>query len=240
MITLPLAKTGKDITISPGKIIAVGLNYREHVKESSTVLHNKPMPVPSEPVLFAKTPNVLVGPGEPIVIPAHITGFSDPRTDPEVELGVIIGKRGRHIPVDRAFEHVLGYTCFNDVSQRNIQNSDVSGWFRGKSFDTFGPIGPVVVLHKDIGDPQRLALCSRINGVLRQSGNTADMIFSIPALIAYISKNFTLEEGDIIATGTPSGISPIVPGDMVEIEVEGIGVLRNPVRGEELRNNPAE
>lgn len=229
MITLPLAKTGDSIAIAPSKIIAVGLNYRDHVKESTG--NQKPFTVPTEPVLFAKTPNVLIGPGEPIVLPALIGEyhFETPRTDPEAELAIIMAKQGRHIPPERAFEYVLGYTCFNDVSQRNIQNSDVSGWFRGKSFDTFGPIGPVVVLHRDMGDPQKLAIYSRINGVVKQSGNTQDMIFSIPLLISYISKNFTLEAGDIIATGTPSGISPIHGGDEVEIEIEGIGVLRNPV-----------
>jgi 2-keto-4-pentenoate hydratase/2-oxohepta-3-ene-1,7-dioic acid hydratase in catechol pathway len=235
MLTLPIAGSGKSLPIAPSKIIAVGLNYREHIKESVSG-QAKPHKIPTEPVLFPKTPNVLTGPGEPIIIPVHIKeySFEEPRTDLEAELAVIIGKRGRHIPETGAFEYVLGYTCFNDVSQRNIQNGDVSGWFRGKSFDTFGPIGPVVVLHKDIGDPQKLALRSRLNGVVKQSGNTQDMIFSIPCLIAYISKNFTLEEGDIIATGTPSGISPIHPGDTVEVEIEGIGILSNPVIEEKI------
>jgi 2-keto-4-pentenoate hydratase/2-oxohepta-3-ene-1,7-dioic acid hydratase in catechol pathway len=233
MILLPLAGSDKKIAINPSKIIAVGLNYSEHVKESLT-FGDKPHTIPREPVLFAKTANVLIGPGEPIVIPAHIKEyhFEDERVDPECELAIIINKRGRHIPEDKAFDYVLGYTCFNDVSQRNIQKSDSSGWFRGKSFDTFGPIGPVIVLHNDIGDPQALNLMSRINGVLKQSGNTRDMIFSIPVLISYISKQFTLEEGDVIATGTPSGISPIVPGDTVEVEVEKIGILKNPVVAE--------
>ncbi|GHV90571.1 hypothetical protein AGMMS50268_10740 [Spirochaetia bacterium] len=233
MINLPLAGTDKTIQINPSKIIAVGLNYRDHVKESLS-FGDKPHDVPTEPVLFAKTANVLIGPGESIIIPALVKDyhFDDPRTDPECELAIIIGKKGRHIGVEKAFEYVLGYTCFNDVSQRNIQKSDPSGWFRGKSFDTYGPIGPVIVSHKDIGDPQRLAISTRINGVVKQSGNTADMIFSIPVLIAYISKNFTLEEGDIIATGTPSGISPIRSGDTVEVEVEKIGILRNGVVGE--------
>jgi 2-keto-4-pentenoate hydratase/2-oxohepta-3-ene-1,7-dioic acid hydratase in catechol pathway len=233
MITVPLAKTGKKIELRPSKIIAVGLNYREHVSERVSA-DQKPFTIPKEPVLFAKTPNVLIGPGEPIVIPAHIAAshFEDPRTDLEAELGIIIAKQGRHIPLDRAFEYILGYTCFNDVSQRNIQYADVSGWFRGKSFDTFGPIGPVVVLHQDIGDPQKLGICSRINGVVKQQGNTQDMLFSIPQLISYISTNFTLEEGDIIATGTPSGISPILPGDEVEVEIDGIGILHNPVIAE--------
>ena len=230
MIQLPLAGTNKRITINPSKIIAVGLNYRDHVKEA-LAFDDKLREESSEPVLFAKTPNVLIGPDEPIVIPSHIKeyNFRNERVDPECELAIVMGRRGRHIPIDKAFDFVLGYTCFNDVSQRNIQKGDSSGWFRGKSFDTFGPIGPVIVLHSNIGDPQALDLCCRINGAVKQSGNTREMIFSLPALISFISKQFTLEEGDIIATGTPSGVSPIVPGDVVEVEVEHIGILRNPV-----------
>jgi 2-keto-4-pentenoate hydratase/2-oxohepta-3-ene-1,7-dioic acid hydratase in catechol pathway len=230
MIELPLVGTGKKINICPSKIIAVGLNYREHLQESLS-FGDKAHDLPNEPVLFAKTPNTLAGPGEPIVIPSHIKEyrFEDERVDPECELAIIIGRKGRHIPEKDAFDYVLGYTCYNDVSQRNIQKSDPSGWFRGKSFDTFGPIGPVIVSHNDIGDPQNLRVMCRINGVVKQSGNTRDMIFPIPVLISFISRQFTLEEGDIIATGTPAGISPIVPGDTVEVEVEKIGVLRNPV-----------
>jgi len=230
MIQLPFAGSNEKINIHPSKIIAVGLNYLDHVNENTNIGH-KPFERPSEPVLFAKTVNVLIGPGEPIVIPRHLKeySFKNERVDPECELAVIIGKRCRHVPLERAFDYVLGYTCFNDVSQRNVQNHDVSGWFRGKSFDTFGPIGPVVVSHKDIGDPQALDISCRINGVLKQSANTCDMIFAIPVLIAFISKQFTLEEGDIIATGTPAGISPIVSGDKVEVEIEKIGVLANPV-----------
>ena len=233
MIYLPICGSGASYAVNPSKIIAVGLNYRDHVKEGA-VFSNTMREVPKEPVLFAKTPNVLIGPGESIVIPAHVKdyNFTEERVDPEAELAVIIGKRGRHIPLEKAYEYVLGYTCFNDLSQRNIQKSDPSGWFRGKSFDTFGPIGPVVVTHSDIGDPQALNLCCRINGVVKQSSNTRNMIFSIPVLISYISKQFTLEEGDVIATGTPAGVSPIVPGDIVEVEVGKIGILKNPVAAE--------
>ena len=229
-----MAASAKKITINPSKIIAVGLNYVDHVKESK-VYDNKPLELPKEPVLFAKTPNVLIGPGEPILIPRHIKEykFPDERVDHECELAIIIGKKGRHIPQENAFEYVLGYTCFNDVSQRNIQKSDASGWFRGKSFDTFGPIGPVIVTHRDIGDPQSLNISCRVNGAIKQTANTGDMIFSIPVLISYISKQFTLEEGDIIATGTPSGVSPLAPGDIVEVEIEKIGILKNPVKQEE-------
>ena len=233
MIELPVAGSDKKITINPSKIIAVGLNYRDHLKESSA-FGNKPVDLPTEPVLFTKTPNVLAAPGQPIVIPAHIKeyNFADERVDHECELAIIIGKRGRHIRKENVFDYVLGYTAFNDVSQRNIQRGDVSGWFRGKCFDTFGPIGPAVVLSGDIGDPQALNISCKVNGAVKQSSNTKDMIFSIPELIVYISKQFTLEEGDIIATGTPAGVSPIVPGDIVEVEVERIGVLKNPVAAE--------
>jgi len=233
MIQLPMAGTDKKVTINPSKIIAVGLNYRDHVKESMT-FGNKPLDLPTEPVLFAKTVNVLTGPEEPIIIPAHIREYNFPeeRVDHECELAIIIGKKGRHISEENAVDHILGYTCFNDVSQRNIQKSDTSGWFRGKSFDTFGPIGPVIVSHTDIGNPQALNIICRVNGAVKQSANTREMIFTIPALIAFISKQFTLEEGDIIATGTPAGVSPILPGDIVEVEIERIGVLRNPVTAE--------
>ena len=233
MIQLPLAGTDRKIPVNPSKIIAVGLNYRDHVTEAKAYV-DKSFELPSEPILFAKTNNVLAGPGENIIIPSLVKeyNFHNPRVDPEAELAIIIGKKGRHIPAEKAFEYVLGYTCFNDVSQRNIQKHDSSGWFRGKSFDTFGPIGPVIVSHNDIGDPQALAICCRINGVVKQSANTGDMIFSIPVLISFISKQFTLEEGDIIATGTPSGISPIVPGDTVEVEIEKIGILKNTVVAE--------
>jgi 2-keto-4-pentenoate hydratase/2-oxohepta-3-ene-1,7-dioic acid hydratase in catechol pathway len=233
MIQLPLAGTGRKINICPSKIIAVGLNYRDHLKEPQS-FGDKAHDLPAEPILFAKTPNVLVGPGDPIVLPSHVKEykFDNERVDPECELAVIIGRRGRRIPLESAFDYVLGYTCFNDVSQRNIQKADASGWFRGKSFDTFGPIGPVIVSHNDIGDPQNLRITCKINGVVKQSGNTRDMIFPIPVLISFISRQFTMEEGDIIATGTPAGISPIVPGDTVEVEVEKIGVLRNPVVAE--------
>ena len=233
MINLPLAGSSRKIAINPSKIIAVGLNYSEHVKESTTFA-NKQQDLPKEPILFAKTNNVLIGPGENIILPGHIKEYNlpDPRVDHECELAIIIGKKGRHIPVGKAFEYVLGYTCFNDVSQRNIQKSDPSGWFRGKSFDTFGPIGPVIVTHNEIGDPCALNICCRVNGAVKQSDNTRSMIFSVQVLIAYISKQFTLEEGDIIATGTPAGVSPLVPGDIVEVEVEKIGILKNPVIAE--------
>ncbi len=168
------------------------------------------------------------------MIPAFLLeyGFEDLRTDYEAELAVIIGKKCRNIMPNEAFEHVLGYTCMNDVSQRNIQTGDRSGWFRGKSLDTFGPIGPQIVLQEDIGDPQGLRIQCRLNGRTVQDASTAQMIFPVDDVIAFISKNFTLMPGDIIATGTPSGVGRIHHGDVVEIEIEKIGVLSNPVMEE--------
>jgi 2-keto-4-pentenoate hydratase/2-oxohepta-3-ene-1,7-dioic acid hydratase in catechol pathway len=233
MLRLPLAGGGS-LDIRPSKIIAVGLNYRAHVAESGETFDRKLAGLPREPVLFAKTPNVLTGPGQPIVLPALIGDyrFDEARTDLEAELAVIISRRARHVREEAACDYVLGYTCFNDVSQRNIQMGDPSGWFRGKSFDTFGPIGPLVVRREDLADPGKLKIRARLNGELKQDASTADMIFTVPALVAFISRNLTLEEGDIIATGTPSGVSPIKPGDTVEIEIENIGILKNPVIAE--------
>ncbi len=233
-VTLPM-HNGTPVTLRPGKIIALGLNYLEHIRESGSVnVQNFTNEVPDEPVLFAKTPNVLVGPGDPIVLPALLDryGFDDPRTDYEGELALIIRDRIRNVPEEEAMEHILGFTCFNDVSQRNFQRSDKSGWFRGKSLDTFGPIGPVIVPPGEIGDPQNLRIRTRLNGRVVQDASTGQMIFPIPAIIAFVSANFTLEPGDIISTGTPSGVGPLAPGDVVEVEIEKIGVLRNPVRAE--------
>ena len=232
MVLLPVSGKSQSYQVNPSKIIALGLNYRSHIAESHSVkVSGFTDEVPQEPLLFPKTPNVLIGPGEPIVIPAFLLkyGFADLRTDYEAELALIIGKRCRNITPEEAFEHVLGYMCINDVSQRNIQNGDRSGWFRGKSLDTFGPIGPQIVLHEDIGDPQKLRLQCRLNGSTVQDANTAQMIFPVDVVVSFISMNFTLMPGDIIATGTPSGVGQIHHGDVVEIEIEKIGVLSNPV-----------
>ncbi|MDR2588295.1 MAG: fumarylacetoacetate hydrolase family protein [Spirochaetales bacterium] len=234
MITLPVYKTNTMYTIQPSKIIALGLNYREHVKESQSAGFSPVvMETPGEPILFAKTPNVLVGPEEPILIPAILGRYDfKPRVDYEAELAFIIKDRCKNVPEDEAFAHIYGFTCMNDVSQRNLQKGEKAGWFRGKSFDTFGPIGPHVVLTRDIGDAQNLNICCRLNGETVQSSNTREMIFSIAATLSFISQNFTLEPGDIITTGTPSGVGPVKPGDVVEIEIENIGILRNPVKAE--------
>ena len=138
----------------------------------------------------------------------------------------------KDLPAEEVFNHILGFTCFNDVSQRNLQRSDKSGWFRGKSLDTFGPIGPVVVAPDQIGDVQALDITCRLNGQVVQQGNTAQMIFKIPEIVSFVSRNFTLEPGDILSTGTPSGVGPLQDGDVVEVEIENIGVLQNPVQQE--------
>jgi len=226
---------GKPVEIRPSKIIALGLNYLEHIKESQSVnVQNFTNEIPTEPVLFTKTPNVLIGPGEPVILPSFLSdyGFEDCRTDYEAELAIIIKDQIKNVDENEALTHVMGFTCFNDISQRNLQRTDKSGWFRGKSLDTFGPIGPVIVSPEEIGDPQCLDICCRLNGKVVQQSNTKHMIFKIPQIIAFVSRNFTMDPGDIIITGTPSGVGPIKHGDQVEVEIEGIGTLVNPVQKE--------
>lgn len=230
-IMLPMSN-GEMYEVAPQKIICLGLNYTEHIKESAEEDSERfKDEIPAEPILFPKTQNTLIEPDQPIVIPAFLDdyGFRTCRTDYEGELAVILEKGGKNISAADAYDHILGYTCFNDVSQRNFQKHDKSGWFRGKSLDTFGPIGPRIVLHEDIGDPQNLAIQTRLNGEVVQDANTELMIFSIRKMIAFISKQFTLVAGDLIISGTPKGVGPLSPGDVVEVEIEKIGVLKNPV-----------
>ena len=233
-LTLPMSN-GEQYEVRPQKIICLGLNYVKHIEESVTAEPDRfKDELPSEPILFPKTLNTLVGPEQPVVIPSFLAdyGFRTCRTDYEGELALIIGKKGKYIPAEEALDYVMGYTCFNDVSQRNFQKHDKSGWYRGKSLDTFGPIGPKIVLREDIGDPQNLNIATRLNGKTVQESNTKHMIFNIPDTIAYVSKNFTLEVGDIIVTGTPHGVGPIAPGDVMEVEIENIGILKNEVLAE--------
>jgi 2-keto-4-pentenoate hydratase/2-oxohepta-3-ene-1,7-dioic acid hydratase in catechol pathway len=235
MVKLPIANSSAIYTVNPTKIVALGLNYREHIAESHSVkVQGFTDEIPAEPILFPKTPNVLIGPEEPIVLPRflNVYHFDALRTDYEAELAIVIKDRCKNVPPGEAMEHILGFTCMNDVSQRNLQTGDRSGWFRGKSLDTFGPIGPRIVRPEDLGDPQNLRIQCRLNGNKVQDSNTRRMIFPIPEIIAFISKNFTLMPGDVIATGTPAGVRPIQPGDIVEIEIEKIGILRNPVVAE--------
>ncbi len=232
MVTLPIRNRSSVYTVNPTKIIALGLNYRDHIAESHTVkVQGFTDEIPKEPILFPKTPNVLIGPGESIVIPRFLKdyGFESLRTDYEAELAIIVGRQCKDIQVSEAMTCVLGYTCMNDVSQRNLQTGDRSGWFRGKSLDTFGPVGPCIVLAEDIINPQGLDIACRLNGMTVQNSNTRHMIFEIPEILAFVSKNMTLMAGDIIATGTPSGVGQIGHGDVVEVEIEAIGILRNPV-----------
>lgn len=221
MSSLPLPR--------PGKIIAVGLNYRDHVSESS-------VPEPLSPVLFTKWPTCLIPSGAEIVIPAGID-----EVDWEAELAVVIGRTARDVSVEDALDFVSAYTCMNDVSARRAQRED-GQWNRAKSFDTFGPIGPRMVPASEIADPQSLGIRARVNGELVQDSNTKHMIFSVAQLISYISHGITLEVGDVITTGTPDGVGAFRPtpiflqdGDVVEIEIDGIGTLVNPVRSASSR-----
>ncbi len=205
--------------VVPTKIVCVGLNYRDHIAESRTAVPGGG-DAPAEPLLFLKPPSAVVGDGEAIRYPRGVE-----RLDPEAELGVVIGRRARAVPVEAALDHVAGYTCFNDVSARDYQRRD-GQWTRAKGFDTFAPLGPWVTVGLD---PGALEVRCRVNGAERQRGRTADLVHPVPALVSFISRIMTLEPGDVIATGTPAGVAPVVPGDVVEVEIGGIGVLTNRV-----------
>jgi 2-keto-4-pentenoate hydratase/2-oxohepta-3-ene-1,7-dioic acid hydratase in catechol pathway len=206
----------------PTKIVCVGLNYRAHIAESQSVVPGAEPP--REPLIFLKPPSAVVGHDQPIRYPAGVT-----RLDPEAELALVIGRRARHVPEAEAADCVAGITCFNDVSARNYQRGD-GQWTRAKGFDTFAPMGPWIAAGLD---PSDLAVECRVNGQRRQHARTSDLLFPVPHLVSFISRVMTLEPGDVIATGTPAGIAPIQPGDIVEIEVEGVGVLRNRVEASE-------
>lgn len=209
--------------VDPTKIVCVGLNYLAHVTERDPTRK-----VPDEPVLFMKPPSALLGPEEPIRI-----AFPDHRTDHEAELALVIGRRASNVPETDALDYVAGYTAANDVSDRDLQKQD-GQWVRAKGFDTYCPIGPWVETALDIAN---LPVQSRVNGDVRQNQTTASMIWSPAFLISYISRVMTLEPGDVILTGTPEGVGPLRPGDTVEIEIGGIGVLRNPVTTREAPPN---
>ena len=210
----------------PQKIIAIGLNYADHAKEGGN-------PVPEVPVTFAKYANALLGHREAIVYPR-----STQKLDYEIELAVVIGRRGKYIPRERAMEFVGGYTIFNDVSARDLQYADKQ-ITRGKAGDTFAPMGPYLVTPDEVGDPHKLALETRVNGEVRQSSNTDQLIFDVPHLVSFLSQFYTLEPGDVIATGTPPGVGihrkpPLLlkPGDTVTMTIEKIGTLENPIVSE--------
>lgn len=214
---------------SPQKIICVGLNYADHAKESGS-------PPPDEPVLFNKFPTAICADAQPIVLPRLSS-----QVDYEAELVVVIGTGGRHIPKSRAGEHVAAYGCGNDVSARDWQLHKPGGqWLMGKSFDTFAPVGPALVTPDEIPDPGNLKIRLRLNGQIMQDSSTAELIFSIEELVSYISGVCTLSPGDLIFTGTPPGVGfarkpPVFlkPGDTLEVEIDELGVLRNPVVAEE-------
>lgn len=212
---IPLAEASLLAPVEPSKIVCVGRNYREHAAE----LGNE---VPVEPLIFFKPPSAVIGPGQTIVRPKISA-----RVDHEAELGVVIGKRCRNLNADEDVRpYILGYTCVNDVTARDLQKKD-GQWTRGKGFDTFCPIGPVVV---DALDPWTgVDVEARVNGQVKQQGNTRDFIFSLDVVIRYIAQVMTLLPGDLIATGTPSGVGPLIAGDKVEITVAGIGNLQNVV-----------
>ena len=198
---------------SPSKIVAVGRNYADHAKE----LGNE---APAEPIIFLKPPSTLLAPGGTIVRPPQ-----SQRVDFEGELAIIVGKRARNISKDKWRDVVLGFTCANDVTARDLQKKDVQ-FTRGKSFDTFLPLGPHVETELD---PADLAIMTRVNGQVRQNSRTSKMIFDCGTVIEFITSVMTLEEGDVILTGTPEGVGPLAAGDTVEVEIEGIGTLRNVV-----------
>lgn len=209
----------------PGKIVAVGLNYRDHAEEQGVEL-------PKAPLLFAKWPTSVIGPGDTIVLPRIAA-----RVDVEAELGVVIGSRVKGISAAHALEAVRGYVCANDVSARDLQYGDRQ-WTRGKSLDTFCPIGELVPAG-EVADPQALRIRGLVNGEVRQESTTGDMVFSVAELIAYVSQAVTLEPGDLLLTGTPAGVGlfrdpPVFlkDGDEVSVEIEGLGTLTNPVRAE--------
>lgn len=210
---------------NPSKIICVGLNYAKHALESK-------MERPKEPVLFFKSTTAITGPFDPIVIPPGST-----KTDWEVELAVVIGKKASYVSEAEAMDHVAGYVLHNDVSEREYQLERGGQWVKGKSCDTFAPIGPYLVTAEEIADPHALDLWLKVNGELMQSSNTSDLIFNIPTLVSYISHFMTLLPGDIISTGTPAGVGLgfdppryLKKGDVVELGIEGLGSAKQPVQ----------
>jgi 2-keto-4-pentenoate hydratase/2-oxohepta-3-ene-1,7-dioic acid hydratase in catechol pathway len=209
--------------LRPGKIICVGLNYRDHAEESN-------MPIPQSPVIFSKFATCVVGPDDEVVLPN-----TSEKVDYEAEMAVVIGRRAKHVAREQAYDYVLGYTNFNDVSARDFQFAD-GQWVRGKSCDTFAPMGEYIATTDEIADPHKLSIKLRVNGQTMQDSSTEQLIFGVPEVIEFLTRSITLEPGDVIATGTPPGVGfarkpPVFmkDGDVMEVEIEGLGVLRNPV-----------
>ena len=211
---VPISRTQLLPPAQPGKIVAVGRNYQAHAAERGK-------PVPKQPLLFLKPPSAVIGPHDIIIYP-DMAG----RVDYEGELAVMLKKRASRLPADvDVSPYILGYTCLNDVTARDLQDKD-GQWTRAKSFDTFAPLGPCIVTDLD---PSRVKLKTFLNGKLRQSGNTRNFIFPVPFLVRYVSHIMTLEPGDVLTTGTPAGVGPMSPGDRVDVQIEGIGTLSNTV-----------
>jgi len=225
--TLPLLPQGTRIgpaVGNVGKMICVGLNFKDHAKESG-------LPLPDQPILFMKATTAICGPNDDVIIPKGST-----KTDWEVELGVVIGEIARSVPVERALEYVAGYVVVNDVSERAFQLEHGGQWVKGKSCDTFGPLGPMLVTTDEIPDPQRLSMWLEVNGHRYQNGSTADMVFGVAQLVSYISRYMTLMPGDVISTGTPAGVglgqrppAYLKVGDVVELGIEKLGRQRQRV-----------
>ena len=217
---IPLSAANLLPPVTPSKIVCVGRNYREHVKE----LGNE---VPAEPLLFFKPPSSLLNPGGTILLPA-----ASSRVEHEGELALVIGQRASKLPADADLHFIIrGYTLANDVTARDLQKKD-GQWTRAKGFDTFCPVGPLV--SNEVDPASGLLIETRVNGELRQQGSTTDFIFSIPQLLAYITAAITLEPGDLVLTGTPSGVGPLAPGDRVDVSIPGLGVLTNSVAAGEV------
>jgi len=219
----PGARLGPPVK-NPSKIVCVGLNYASHAKESG-------MQIPKEPVLFFKSTTSVTGPNDPIIIPR-----GSEKTDWEVELAVVIGKRASYVDQEKALDHIAGYVIHNDVSERSFQLEREGQWVKGKSADSFAPLGPWLVTKDEIEDPQNLELWLKLNGKIMQSSNTSDMVYSVPFLVSYISQFMTLLPGDIISTGTPFGVGMglnppryLKPGDIVELGVTGLGEAKQSV-----------
>jgi 2-keto-4-pentenoate hydratase/2-oxohepta-3-ene-1,7-dioic acid hydratase in catechol pathway len=209
----------------PSKIVCIGLNFRDHAAETGAA-------IPAEPVIFFKSTTALVGPNDPLVMPRNST-----KVDWEVELAVVIGKTARYVPEAQAYEHVAGYALHNDYSERSFQLERGGQWVKGKSADTFAPLGPYLATRDEVPDPQRLGMWLKVNGEYRQQSSTGNMIFAVPVLVSYLSQFMTLLPGDVISTGTPAGVGlgmkpePVYlkPGDVVELGIEGLGESRQEI-----------
>jgi 2-keto-4-pentenoate hydratase/2-oxohepta-3-ene-1,7-dioic acid hydratase in catechol pathway len=220
---VPLATARLLPACEPTKVVAIGLNYRAHAAEMGK-------PLPEEPLLFLKAPSALLAPGGDVVLPAQ-----SQNVEHEGELALVIGKTAARVSIAEALTHVLGYTCLDDVTARDIQRRE-KVYARAKGFDTFCPVGPW--LETGIADPQALDLALRVNGEVRQHGTTGDMIFSVAQALAFISEIMTLYPGDLVTTGTPPGVGALVAGDRVEVEIAGIGTLRHGVRASTAAGGP--